>query len=142
MPDDDREILEVAEETARFDARRIVTGRVRVSTATETYEALAAGTLESASVEIERVARNVYVDAPPPIRTEGDLTVVPVLEEVLVVEKRLLLTEEIYIRRVVATEAVETPVTLRRQRATVERIDPVPGGVPSDSYSQPARTEP
>ncbi|MBA3326048.1 MAG: YsnF/AvaK domain-containing protein [Rhodobacteraceae bacterium] len=142
MPDHDRETLELAEETATFGKRRIETGRVRVRIETEAYETLAAGELEGQTVEVERVARNVYVDAPPEVRTEGDLTIVPILEEVLVVEKRLVLIEEIHIRRVVATDAVEAPVTLRRQRAIVERVDPETDGAPTDPDTQPARNEP
>jgi stress response protein YsnF len=49
------------------------------------------------------------------------VTIVPVLEEVLVVEKRLVLKEELHIRRRVDTESVEVPVTLRKQRAIIER---------------------
>ncbi len=50
----------------------------------------------------------------------------------LVVETRLLLTEEIRIRRAPTTETVEATVTLRRQRAIVERVDPETGGVLND----------
>jgi stress response protein YsnF len=63
------------------------------------------------------------VDAVPTVRTEGDVTIVPVLEEVLVVETKLVLKEEIHIRHRVETENVEVPVVLRRQRAVVERLD-------------------
>ena len=50
--------------------------------------------------------------------------IVPVLEEVLVVQKQLVLKEELHIRRRVETEAVEVPVSLRKQRAIVERVAP------------------
>ena len=46
----------------------------------------------------------------------------PVLEEVLVVEKRLLLKEELRITRHATTEVAELPVTVRKQRAVVERL--------------------
>ena len=49
----------------------------------------------------------------------------PVLEEVLVVERRLVLREEIRMRLVAVDEAVEQPVTVRRQRASVERLPPL-----------------
>lgn len=39
------------------------------------------------------------------------------------VEKRLMLREEIHVRQNATTQSVELPVTLRRQRATVERDD-------------------
>jgi stress response protein YsnF len=56
--------------------------------------------------------------------------VVPVLEEVLVVERRLVLREEVRLRLVAAEETVEEAVTLRRQHAEVERLPPaaVAGG--------------
>lgn len=60
----------------------------------------------------------------PVTRREGDVTIVPVLEEVLVVEKRLVLREEIHVRETLSREEVELPVSLRRQRATVEREEP------------------
>src|SRR5215204_5405293 len=47
----------------------------------------------------------------------------PVLEEILVVEKRLILREELHIKQEVSHETVEVPVSLRKQRAVVERVD-------------------
>jgi stress response protein YsnF len=58
---------------------------------------------------------------PPQPRVEGNVTVVPIVEEVLVVEKRLLVKEEVRITLRDTTERVEVPVQLRRQRAVVER---------------------
>jgi stress response protein YsnF len=68
------------------------------------------------------------------VRTEGDVTILPVVEEVLVVETRLLLKEEIHVRRTATRETVEIPVTLRRQRAVVERVDPVTGDATPESH--------
>ncbi len=61
--------------------------------------------------------------------------VVPVLEEVLVVERRLVLREEIRLRLAAIDETVEQPVTLRRQRAEVERL-------PASSAGDPGPVEP
>jgi stress response protein YsnF len=55
------------------------------------------------------------------IRTEGGVTIIPVLEEVLVVEKRLVLKREIRISKRSTSETVKIPVSLRKQRADVER---------------------
>ena len=52
------------------------------------------------------------------------MIVIPVLEEVLVVEKRLVLKEEVHVRHTASGEEVEFPVTLRRQRAEIERVGP------------------
>jgi stress response protein YsnF len=61
------------------------------------------------------------VDVAPAIRTEGDVTIIPVVEEILVVETKLVLKEEVHIRRTLTKETVEQSVTLRKQRAIVER---------------------
>jgi uncharacterized protein (TIGR02271 family) len=73
------------------------------------------------SVEVKRVPVNRFIDAPAPVREEGDVTIVPVFEEVLVVEKRLMLKEEIHlIRRRVATRQRQT-FALRKEEAHVLR---------------------
>ncbi|RDI57947.1 YsnF/AvaK domain-containing protein [Microvirga subterranea] len=120
LPDDS--VLPLVEETLRVDVHERVSARVRVRTATDVVQELARADLRSETVDITRVPVDRPVDAPPEIRTEGDVVIVPVVEEVLVVEKRLVLREELHIRRSVTTEHVEMPVNLRRQQAVVERL--------------------
>jgi uncharacterized protein (TIGR02271 family) len=118
------EVIPVVEETATVGKRQVVTGRVRVRTVTDTVEELAHAAVQRDDVEVTRVPIDKVVETAPEIRTDGEVTIVPVLEEVLVVEKRLVLKEELHIRRRVETETVEVPVTLRKQRAIVEREAP------------------
>jgi stress response protein YsnF len=118
------EVIPLVEETATVGRREVVTGRVRVRTVTDTIEELAHADVQRETVEVTRVPIDRMVETAPEIRTEGDVTIVPVVEEVLVVEKRLVLKEELHIRRRVEHETVEVPVTLRKQRAVVERVDP------------------
>ena len=118
------EVIPLVEETAIVDTRQVITGRVRVQTITDTIEELAQAEVLQEIVEVTRVPIDQVVATAPEIRTEGDVTIVPMLEEVLVVEKRLVLKEELHIRRRVGTETIEVPVTLRKQRAIVEREAP------------------
>ncbi|WP_244445315.1 DUF2382 domain-containing protein [Microvirga sp. BSC39] len=101
-----------------------MTGRVRVQTVTDTIEEIAQANVQRETAEVTRVPVDRVVEAAPEVRTEGDVTIVPVVEEVLVVDKRLVLKEELLIRRRVETETREVPVTLRKQRAIVERLAP------------------
>lgn len=55
--------------------------------------------LFSDDVGVERVPVNKLIDEPAQTRQEGEITVVPVMEEVLTVQRRLLLKEEIRITR-------------------------------------------
>jgi uncharacterized protein (TIGR02271 family) len=118
------EVIPLVEETASIGKRELVTGRVRVQTVTDTVEELARADMQQETVEVTRVPIDRMVETTPDIRTEGEVTILPVVEEVLVVEKRLVLKEELHIRRRATTETVEVPVTLRKQRAIVERVAP------------------
>ena len=114
-------------------ARRVVeTGRVRVQFSTTTEDATVREALREDHVEVERVPIGREIAVAPAIREEEDgaVLVVPVLEEVLVVERRLVLKEELRIRRISATRTSEQTVPLRRQTVTVERLPAEPVGEP------------
>jgi stress response protein YsnF len=115
------ERIPIVEEQATIAKRVVEGGRVRVRTAVEEREQILRETLHHDEVEVQRVPVDREVAAMPAIREEGDVTIVPVVEEILVVERRLRLKEEIHIRKVRRTEEVEVPVTVRATRATVER---------------------
>jgi stress response protein YsnF len=70
---------------------------------------------------IERVSINRVVEKAPAIREEGDTIIVPILEEIMVVEKRLVLKEEIHIRRQEVVQHVHEPVVLRSEEVALER---------------------
>lgn len=100
--------------------------RVRVET-TETIQPVDEPVLHEA-VEIDRIPIGRPVDAVPPVRTEGEITIVPVVQEELVIQRRLVLKEEIHLRRVQRTERHRETVTLRQQRAVIERAGPEADG--------------
>jgi uncharacterized protein (TIGR02271 family) len=122
--------LPLVEEVVRLGRRRRVTGRVRVSVATAEAPAEIPATQETRVVEIAHVPLGHEVEAPPPVRQEGDTVVIPVLEERLVVVRRLVLREEIHLRLRTQAQAVTLTATLRRQQAQVERLPPEPGDIP------------
>jgi uncharacterized protein (TIGR02271 family) len=84
-------------------------------------------------VDIKRVTVNRVVDRPPQIRTVGETIIVPVVEEEIVVTKRMVLKEELHLVRRRATSRASGDVTVRRETAQVERLDadgrPVPARV-------------
>jgi stress response protein YsnF len=60
----------------------------------------------------------------PQTTTEGDLTIIPVVEERLVVTRELYLREEVHVRRIRRQESVEIPAETRRQTVRIERLSP------------------
>ena len=116
------EVVPLVEERARVDKRHVVTGGVRVRKRVRAWEEVVDEPLTRVRVDVERRPINIWVHTPPPVRTEGDTTVIPLLEEVLVVRRRLRVTEEIRITR--RRESFRAPrhVVLRREEAEVERL--------------------
>jgi hypothetical protein len=70
---------------------------------------------------------NVTVATVPPIRHEGDTTIMSVVEEVVFVERGLVLKEEVHLRRVRKVERFVETVALREQIAVVTRTE-ISGG--------------
>lgn len=82
---------------------------------------------EAVTIERRPIGRQLAVGEPLPVphdEEDGRVTVIPVLEEVLVVEKRLVLREELRLRRTISLEEVKQPVDVRRQHAEVTRVAP------------------
>jgi uncharacterized protein (TIGR02271 family) len=122
------EAIPLLEERVSVERRAVETGRVRVAVSTATEAALVRETLRGERVEVERVPVGREVAEAPAVREEEDgaVLVVPVVEEILVVERRLVLREEVRLRRVATAETVEQAIPLRRQTATVERLPAAP----------------
>jgi stress response protein YsnF len=104
--------------------KRKVERDVRVRVHTVHHDHLIDEALMRERVEVERVPVGRPIDAVPPVREEGDTTVISVVEEVLVLERRLVLKEEIRLRRVRTTEQHRETVMLREQQAVIERSEP------------------
>jgi uncharacterized protein (TIGR02271 family) len=116
------ETIPLVEEELNLQKREVATGRVRVRTVVDVVDEFAQTSLEEETVEITRVPIDRVIDQAPAIRTENGVTIVPIVEEVLVVEKRLVLKEELHIHRHTRSEDVQVPVQVRKQRAIVERL--------------------
>ena len=103
--------------------KRVRKTQVRVARSTRTRETLVEEDLAHDQVIVERVAIGRVVDAMPEVRQEGNVTILPVVEEEVCVMRRLVLKEEVHIRRVRTTERHVETVTLREQQAAVTRTE-------------------
>lgn len=129
MADDrDDAVLPVMEERLTITKDRRMTGRVRVSTSTETIDSTLPVELSGTEVHVVRVPIDRRIDEVPEITTSGELTIIPVVEERMVMTRELYLREEIHIRRIDFQDVQEVPVSVRRQTAHVEHLDPDESG--------------
>ncbi len=123
------EVLDVGKRVREGDT-------VRVETKVREEERTVAQDLASTDVEIERVPVGRVVDAPPGTRREGDVLILPVLEEELVVTKRLVLKEEIRITPRTRHRTEQATATVRVEDAVVTRD----GASPSQSETGQSET--
>jgi uncharacterized protein (TIGR02271 family) len=115
----------VVEETAVIYKEPVVTDTVRLHKRVHEEEQVLDIPVRTDAIEVERVPVGRWIDAPVEARREGDTTVYPVVEEeVVVVEKRLRLVEEVRVTRRQATHQVQERVGLRREEIVVERDAP------------------
>jgi uncharacterized protein (TIGR02271 family) len=128
MPDQERQPKDLRiplhVEEVSVSRREIKKANVRIALITGTREQLIDEELTHVRVEIERVPIGRTVDVVPPISHEGDITIIPVVEEMVVVERRLVLKEEVRVRRVSTKEQHQETVVLRQQEAVITREDP------------------
>lgn len=123
------EILQLHAERVDVDKRVRETGRVTVSTVTHTRDQVVEELLSDQRVEVEHVVVDRVVEEMPAVREEGDTIIIPIVEEVVVVERRLMLRKEVRITRVRSTRHHHEVVQLRSQEVVVSRTT---ADVPSD----------
>lgn len=114
-------VVPLAEEQASLTKAKNITGRVRVSRVSCESEQLINAPVTVESVEVERTPVGRPIDSMPPVREEGGTLIIPVVEEVLVIERRLFLKEEVRVRRVQRTKQHKECVVLRKQKVVVTR---------------------
>ncbi len=130
--------IPLVEERLVPTTRSVDQGELRIHRHIEPVEAVVREPVTRDELIVERVAVNRPLEAPVEARSEDDWLVIPVVEEVLVVQKRLLLKEEVRIRKRQVTEAQEVRATVRRQRAEIE--DATVHGVQHQPTSGPTTT--
>ena len=123
-PDEAIPRVPVIEETLEVAKRIVDRGGVRVTKRVETREELIDEPLTREQVSVERRPINMAIadDAVPVTRQEGDTLIVPVIEEVLITVKRLVLVEEVRITRTRTTDRQLQTILLRKEHIEVERL--------------------
>jgi uncharacterized protein (TIGR02271 family) len=116
-------VIPVVEERLEVSRERVETGRVRISKSVEAREVVVDDPLKRESVRVEHVPINqVVTGAVPQVREEGDVTVIPILEERVVTRTELVLVEEVRIHRDHSEYHDPQRLTLRKEVVAVERF--------------------
>jgi uncharacterized protein (TIGR02271 family) len=134
---DERQQIRVPiyEERLSAEVQPVDLGELRIHKTVERVPETVTESVRREELEIERVRLDRLIDAPAQPRQEGEWLIVPVMEEVLVVTKQLILTEEVRIRTKWVSEEQEVYEILRRERVSIE--DATKHGVRGPIDAQP-----
>lgn len=121
MPDlqDGEGLIPLFSEELAISKRVVETGSVVVTRITREQSVPIEEPLAEETIEISREPIGRHVETLPLVRQEGDTIVVPIVEEQLVIGRRLFLKEEVRIRRVRSTRTHRDNVPLRRHEVIV-----------------------
>ena len=122
-------VVPVIEESLVVDKRVVDQGGYRIVKSVDVREEVVDEPLVTYTVDVERriIGRLLPSMEVPASRQEGNTWIVSVVEEVLVTEKRLMLKEELHIRRTESVTRHPQTFSLRSESVTIERLEP---GVP------------
>lgn len=115
--------IDLVEEKLNIDIQKVETGSVQVHKKIISENVTQEIPVTHEEVQVDHVAVNQYVDVAPQTRYEGNTTIISVVKEVLVVEKRLMLVEELHISKKQVTSSATITETLRKEEIEINRID-------------------
>jgi uncharacterized protein (TIGR02271 family) len=122
VADGESRVIPVIREQVSVTRREVERGGVRVNKRVEEHEEIVEQPTYREEVTVERVALGRPIETATAPRQEGDTLIIPVFEEMLVVEKRLVLKEEIHITRRRIEETQQARVVLREEHVDIENL--------------------
>ncbi|HLM01543.1 MAG TPA: YsnF/AvaK domain-containing protein [Pyrinomonadaceae bacterium] len=114
-------VVPVIQEQVTVDKKIVETGKVRISKRVSQHEELIDVPILREQVNIERVPVNQVVDAPPQVRQEGDTMIIPIVEEQVFYQKRLVLVEELRIQKQIVEQHNPQQMTLLKEEVEINR---------------------
>jgi len=116
--------LPILKEEVEIHKQTRITGVVRLEKTVRTTEAAVEEDLVKESISVEHVPVNRYIDQAVSTRQEGDTTIIPIMEEIVIVSKQLVLKEEIHITRRREQSHYHETVSLRAEEVEIKRLEP------------------
>ena len=122
---EEEKVIQLIQEEFTVETEKVETARVTVNKRVETREEVVYTPTTSEEVVIEHIPINKLLDnkIPKVRKTEDGVLIIPVVEEIVVVEKRLLFKEEVHISKRRITTNVPQTIVLRREVIDVERTE-------------------
>jgi len=121
-------VIPVIQEQVQVDKQWVETAKIVVRKSVSQEEISVDVPLTQETYRIEHVPVNRLVDTLPPVREEGNVTIIPVVREVVV--KRYEIVEEVHVIREKKTTTEHREITLSKEEIQIDR-KPLDGNTPS-----------
>ncbi len=112
--------IPLATERLNIGKQVVELGELRIHKRVEQIEEVQRVPVTHDELVVERIPMNQPLDAPRQPRTENDVLIIPVMKEVLVVQRQLVLVEEVRVSKRYVTEEHEVREPVRRERIELE----------------------
>ena len=112
-------VVPVIKEQVTIDRQTVDTAKITVHKNIVEEQVMVDVPLVHETYDVERVAVNRIVDTPPSVREEGNVTIIPVIREVIV--KRYEVVEEIHVIKTQRSVAYTEEVTVKREEVRINR---------------------
>jgi len=114
-------VFPVIQEEAIVEKRVVETGKVVISKKISEHEEIVDVPLFQEKVDVERVPINQVVQERPAVRQEGEVMIIPVVQEQVFYQKRLVLVEELHVRKQVVQTHQPQKITLIKEDVEINR---------------------
>jgi uncharacterized protein (TIGR02271 family) len=141
----ERMVIPIIEEEVTVQKHIVPTGKVNITKRVRELEEMVDVPTYRGEVNINRVPVNMFVEEHPQIRQEGDTMIIPVVQEQVVMIKKLLLVEELHVEnRVIETHHPQKVTLLKeevevRRTAENEHLDSLTKGVSNEEVARRSR---
>ena len=114
-------VLPIIQEEAVINKRVVETGKVTISKKISEHEEIVDVPLFQEKVDVERVPINKVVQERPAVRQDGETMIIPVVQEQVFYQKRLMLVEELHVRKQVVETHQPQKITLLKEEVEIKR---------------------
>lgn len=132
------EVIPVWQEEVQVGKRWRDAGQgVRVRKQAQQSEQVVRQDLMHEEIEVSHIPMDqiVSLDAAPAVRQVGDTLIIPVTEEILVVEKRLRIREEVHVTRTRRSSVHSESIPVTSETVSIERFDDADSASPTPESS-------
>jgi uncharacterized protein (TIGR02271 family) len=114
-------VFQVIQEEAVVEKRVVESGKVIISKKISEHEEIVDIPLFQEKVEVERIPINQVVQERPAVRQDGEVMIIPVVQEQVFYQKRLVLIEELHVRKQVVQTHQPQKITLIKEDVEIKR---------------------